>query len=329
MRPMLYMVLRVKTSILVIVSQRILHDDVRNFISSCSRGKKVKDMGRSSHSKMVSDQIRKSMGSSKTEVAVWGFVEAFSAALDGGLSVKELCPVPGSGILLNVIKIAMASGSSDANLFDNPYFIGNGQDGTHSTVTATYLRNRNYKNMGASTSSVIGAVGSVWTTVDVSGIVLHSNASGTTAAHLKVLSDMVEHSRKTGTVAQWLNTIIKIKAIKALARGASLAGASIPIPAAGLATGLVAAALSTGAKLTLTKACTAASLELHWRARQEQFMSGQVTGVTGGSVGPASRIITELFTKRGITKVLGKYNTMAIINEPAGWMAINDKLLLM
>lgn len=285
-------------------------------------------MGRSYHSKLVSDQIRKSMGSSSKEDAVWGFVEAFSAALDGGLSVKDLCPVPGSGMLLSVIKVAMASRSSDANLFDNPYFIGNGQDAANSPLTAKYLLNRKYKDMGANTSSVVGAVASVWTAVDVSGIALHSNATGTTAAHLAVLGDMASRSRKTGTVAQWLDIAMRMKIVKATVRGASLAGAAVPIPAVGLATGLLASAASTGAKLTLTKACTATALELHWRAKQEQFMSGTVTGVTGGAVGPASRIVSELFTKRGITRVLGKYNTMAIINEPAGWMAINDKLLL-
>ena len=58
-------------------------------------------------------------------------------------------------------------------------------------------------------------------------------------------------------------------------------------------------------------------------------MSGKVLGAdTGGSVGPASRIVWELFTKRGITRILGAYDIAAIVNEPAGWMAINDKLLL-
>jgi hypothetical protein len=111
-------------------------------------------------------------------------------------------------------------------------------------------------------------------------------------------------------------------------RGTSLVGACIPIPAAGLTTGLVAAAVNAGAKLTLSKACIATSLELHWRARQEQFMSGKVLRAGTGKIGPASRIVWELFTKRGVTRILGKYDIDGIVHEPAGWMAINDKLML-
>jgi len=69
--------------------------------------------------------------------------------------------------------------------------------------------------------------------------------------------------------------------------------------------------------------------EIHWRASQEQFLSGTVLGKgTGGAVGPASRIVWELFVKRGMTRILGKYDVDALVSEPAGWHAISDKLLL-
>ncbi|VUD63866.1 hypothetical protein TDB9533_03198 [Thalassocella blandensis] len=289
----------------------------------------MKDMsGRSYHSKAVTAEIKRKLGSSSKEDAAWGFVEAFSAAIDGGLSIKDLCPAPAAGMMLSVLKVALASNSSAASLIDNPYFIGNGQDGPPSPTTAKYLLNRKRKDVAANTTTVVGGISTIWTAWDAPGMALHSNATGCTAAHLKVLARMAYRSRKTGTVAQWLDVIIKMKLIKASARGASLLGAAVPIPAVGLTTGLLSAAISTGAKLTLTKACTATALELHWRAKQEQFMSGAVTGISGASVGPASRIISELFTKRGLTRFLGKYDTMAIINEPAGWMAITDKLLL-
>ena len=147
--------------------------------------------------------------------------------------------------------------------------------------------------------------------------------------HLVALAGMARKTRRGGTIADWLEIAIKMKSIKLATRGAGLAGASIPIPAAGITTGLIAAATATGAKLTLSKACVATALEIHWRARQEQFMSGTALRAgTGGSVGPASRIVWELFTKRGITRLLGKYDIDAIVQEPAGWMAISDKLLL-
>ncbi|VUD41420.1 hypothetical protein TDB9533_00484 [Thalassocella blandensis] len=284
---------------------------------------------KSYHAKAVSAEIQNKLKTSNSSDVIWGFVEAYSTALDGALSIKELCPVPATGIALSVLKVVLASKSGAASLIDNPYFIGNGHDEGTSPKTAKYLLNRNYKDIGANSASIAGAVTSVWTAVDVPGIGLHANATGCTAAHLKVFSNMARRSRCTGTISQWLDVVIKMKLLKATARGSSLVGASVPIPAAGITTGIISTAISTGAKLTLTKACTATALELHWRAKQEQFMSGSVLGKgTGGSVGPASRIVAELFTKRGMTRLLGKYDTMAIINEPAGWMAINDKLLL-
>lgn len=50
--------------------------------------------------------------------------------------------------------------------------------------------------------------------------------------------------------------------------------------------------------------------------------------LAGPDAGPASSIIWEIFTKRGATRLLGKYDVAALIREPAGWMAIADKLLL-
>jgi len=44
--------------------------------------------------------------------------------------------------------------------------------------------------------------------------------------------------------------------------------------------------------------------------------------------GPASKIIWEIFTKRGATWLLGPYDIPALISEPAGWMALGDKLTL-
>ncbi len=50
--------------------------------------------------------------------------------------------------------------------------------------------------------------------------------------------------------------------------------------------------------------------------------------VTGPKAGPASTIFWEIFTKRGATRLLGAYDVAALVREPAGWMALGDKLML-
>ncbi|MEM1448075.1 MAG: hypothetical protein AAF726_01575 [Planctomycetota bacterium] len=281
---------------------------------------------KSAHAKAVTREIQNQLGSNKAEDVVWGFVEAVASVVDGA---KE-APILGPAVTLGSMIVAAGRGSGADSMLDNPYFIGNGHgEDDPSRVTRRYMRSRHRKNMAGGAASVAGAVGSIWTQVDVAGIGMHGNAVGTTGMHLVALAGMARKTRRGGTIADWLEIAIKMKSIKLATRGAGLAGASIPIPAAGITTGLIAAATATGAKLTLSKACVATALEIHWRARQEQFMSGTALRAgTGGSVGPASRIVWELFTKRGITRLLGKYDIDAIVQEPAGWMAISDKLLL-
>ncbi|GGF34636.1 hypothetical protein GCM10011611_46090 [Aliidongia dinghuensis] len=48
----------------------------------------------------------------------------------------------------------------------------------------------------------------------------------------------------------------------------------------------------------------------------------------GANAGPASKIFWEIFTRRGFTRFLGAYEIEALIKEPAGWMALGDKLTL-
>jgi hypothetical protein len=282
--------------------------------------------GKSAHAKQVAEEIQRKLGSSDGETVVWAFVEGVAAVLDG---VKQM-PIVGPAANVSKMVVAAVKGSGADEMLDNPYFIGNGHgEDDPSRRTAAYLTSRMGKGLAGSAASIAGAVGSVWTAVDVAGIGMHANAVGTTAAHLGVLAEMYRKSRKGGTIAEWLELVVKMKSLKLTARTASLVGAAVPIPAAGITTGLIAAAVAMGAKLTLSKACVATSLELHWRAKQEQFMSGTVLGKgTGGAVGPASRIVWELFKKRGVTRILGQYEVAGIISEPAGWMAINDKLLL-
>jgi hypothetical protein len=53
-----------------------------------------------------------------------------------------------------------------------------------------------------------------------------------------------------------------------------------------------------------------------------------VPSKTGAVAGPASAIFWEVFTKRGATMALGSYDVAALVREPAGWLALADKLTL-
>jgi hypothetical protein len=283
-------------------------------------------MAKSAHAKAVYRQVAQQMGKSNNpEEVIWAVIDTVGAILDGVNSIPIVGPVAN---VAKIIKTA-ADGSGADSLIDNPYFIGNGQgEDDPSAYTKKYMKNRMAKNIAAGGASIAGAVGSVWTAVDVAGIAMHGNATGTTAAHLAVYADMAKKVRKGGTLAQWLDILIKMKSLKLTVRGTSLVGSAVPVPAVGITTGVIAAAVATGTKLTLSKACVATAVELHWRTWQEQFMSGVFGGGRGKSVGPASAMVYELFAKRGITRVLGKYDIDQLVKEPAGWHAICDKLLL-
>ena len=51
-------------------------------------------------------------------------------------------------------------------------------------------------------------------------------------------------------------------------------------------------------------------------------------GLSGKGAGPASAIFREIFTKRGGTLLFGSFDISALIKEPAGWLALGDKLML-
>lgn len=286
-------------------------------------------MNKSGHAKAVEAQIRSKMSNSNAQTVVWAFVEGVATAIDGSLGLAGIDSHGGAGISNSVIGL-YRSASSSTSLLANPYFTGNGHgDNDASSATANYLKWRKYKSMASTVSGIGGGAASLVTVINVPSVGTNASAFGTTAVHFKQLADMARSSRKTGTVAQWLDLVARLKAIKLTKRSISIVGGTVPLPGLGMATGLIGTAMSTGVKLTLSKACVATALELHWRAYQEQFMSGTALGCGTGAVGPASKIVWELFTKRGISRILGKHDVNAIVKEPAGWMAISDKILLM
>ena len=125
--------------------------------------------------------------------------------------------------------------------------------------------------------------------------------------------------------------MIKAKGSKLGVRGAGLVGASVPVPAVGLGVSIATTVAKLGIKVTLGKLIMRTSMEVHWRAYQETNLGRSAAGggVSKGPVGPASAMFYEIFTKRGATRIFGKYDTEQLIREPGGWMALNDKLMVM
>jgi len=266
------------------------------------------------------DSIKRQMASqlqasSDKEGVVW-------AVIDGITSVTgETSALAAGG--LKLLKDAIMHNRPDNALVPNPWFIANGHDEGQISYTKKYLRNRSRKDLAGGAVAITGTVASQVTQADVAGILQHGNAVGSSTVHLINLKSMAGSHRKTGTIRGWLDILIRCKQMKIGIRGTQFAGAAIPVGAVGPVTSILAAAAKIGVNLTYSKLSAATAAEIHWRAYQEQAISGG-----GANVGPATRILYELFAKRGFTRIFGKYDVNRIIKEPTGWLAINDKLML-
>jgi hypothetical protein len=168
------------------------------------------------------------------------------------------------------------------------------------------------------------------TQVDVSGILLHANATGSTGAHMKMLRGIAMKYPRSSTVRKWMEICMVAKSAKAGIRGTKLVGAVIPIGALGIATNVIANLGRTGVRMNYGTVVNKVAMELHWRANVEMRLSG----VGGGKIttkvnGPASAVMFEIFRRRGATRFFGQYDVANIISETGGWFALRDKLLLM
>ncbi len=268
----------------------------------------------------INQQVRQGK---EPEDVFWAIVEGTAAIVDGA-SGGCLGGAIGGGLqtLVDTVKHNKSGG-----LAPNPWFVFNGHDDAESPYTKKYLRNRGRKNLASGVIGIGGTVSSQVTQADVAGIIQHGNAVGSTAAHLVKLRSMAQSHKKSQTLTGWFDLLIKMKAIKAGVRGTQLTGAAIPVGALQIVTGVGAAAAKLGIKFHYTNACLATAADIHWRARQEQAISGGLFGATG-KVGPASNMMYEIFARRGATRIFGKYDVDKIIKEPCGWMALSDKLLL-
>ncbi|WP_366655640.1 hypothetical protein [Fodinicurvata sp. EGI_FJ10296] len=211
----------------------------------------------------------------------------------------------------------------------NPLFLSHGFSGM-SPRTRSYITDRGVKSFGSSVASVASGAASAVTMVDVAGLALHGSAVGTTGAHIMGIKASGKGFRNSQTIMYWMDAMLKAKYAKLAVRGTGLAGAAIPIPAVGLGVTIASTVAKLGIKVTLGKLIARVAMEVHWRAYQENKINSILPGRSAGlAVGPASAMFVEIFTRRGLTRIFGQYDVDSFMKEPGGWMALNDKLMLM
>lgn len=210
---------------------------------------------------------------------------------------------------------------------------------TTDSCAQRYLFTRGWKATAGSVVSGAGGVGKYFgSMINVGSTVRHGSATATTLMHLQQIHAIAKAYRKSETIARWCETIIRAKSAKATLRGTQTIGAAVPVPLAGTIANSLAAAGKLALKIGVHEMCYLAAIEIHWCAFQEQQISnfgapsavivfGAPTGKAAmRTAGPASRIFAEIMTRRGVTAGFGQYDVGALIQEPAGWMALGDKL---
>lgn len=268
--------------------------------------------------KKIADMTKR-LGTDGASFTVMDTIAAATDALTGG----HLGVVNSAGQAI----YALLYGKPDLPI-PNPWFVFNGHADPEikNPITEKYKKGRGYKSKAGTAASAAGTAASVHTAgINVADALKHGSATATTAVHLYKIQAIAKSNPKSKTIADWCSLIITVKTIKAKARGGQLIGGLIPggsIPAS-----VTATAAKSKVKLTYTNVVYATAAAIHWRAFQEQAL-GRSFGGTGGATGPGSEIYWEIFTKRGLTRLLGNYDIAGLVHEPAGWEALADKLLL-
>jgi hypothetical protein len=266
------------------------------------------------------------------EKEIWAFV---FATVDARITYGGPPPASGLSRLLARGK-TLARNKLGLDLVPNPFFVLNGiceADDDTGPITASYLRGRLGKSLLGTAQSVATGSLKAFTVVDPATIAVAGVSIGGTIAHMATLAAIAKKWRNGTTIAGWIDCLLALKMAKLGHKALVVVSASIPYLPPGTSTALQALAeLPSVAGVAETLGVAAASgavvtrvaIELHWRAYREHVLAR-----SGGAAGPASAILVELFTKRTETRLLGKYDIDGIIREPAGWMAISDKIALL
>lgn len=254
------------------------------------------------------------------EDVAWCVIESLASAHDTAAAVVRVLH-----LLRDLYGFEEEDGSK---VVPNPLFLANGHEGT-SPKTKRYLTGRSLKTLGGSALGVGSGLATGITLVDTVGVLQHGSAIGTTVGHMVGIRAAGARFKKSETITRWVDAMIAAKSAKTGVRAAGLVGASIPLPAASLATGIATTIAKLGIKLTVGKLIARTSMEVHWRSYQELILGRGIGGQAAGPCGPASAMFYEVFTKRSFTRIFGMHETEKLIREPGGWIALNDKLMLM
>lgn len=256
------------------------------------------------------------------ETFAWAVAEAIGEAADNaGLKAA-------TAILKLLYDTRKEIKGYDPSAPPNPLFLDNGFDDAASPRSSNYMSNTTYKKIGSAAIGTAGTLASTATVVDVGGLLQHSNATGSTLMHLKMLHEIAKRHRKSQTIQYWLEVCMKCKIMKASVRGGQLVTAAIPVGPVGIASNVVAGLAKVGIAATMTGAVNRVAMELHWRANVEMRVGSGIGGSAQKPNGPASAVYFEIFRRRGATRIFGQYDVPALISEAGGWIPLRDKLLL-
>ena len=260
------------------------------------------------------------------EEYAWTVAEAATSVTGALLDCELISSLGKIGAYLDTRKAIRAK---FGGLEPNPHFVANGLDSGGGKRTLRYFAGRGAKSALGTGIGLATKAATAVTIVDVGGLAKEGQATGLSIAHAAKLKAMAKKYRQSQTITAWIELVTKLKMLKAGIRGTGIVGAAVPFAGAvGVITDCLQAAAKVGVKLNYGNVASRTAMELHWRAHQEQVFSGKFTGTGSGAVGPASAILYELFTKRGATRIFGKYDVDAFIAEPPGWLAVNDKITL-
>jgi len=254
-------------------------------------------------------------------------VTAGALGANSAQSIQSFAALPlvaGSG--LNTIKQEIEDGVKMVKgtpIIPNPLMLQNGHDG-ESPLTDRYVYHRWMKNVGGGAFSMVGYAASTVTAVNTTGIARHAAADASTAIHIYKLNAIGNGFGQSTTVSDWLKVFIKMKAFKAAIRTGNLASDATPVAIASAVFGVASSLGAMAVKKSMEEVCMITAMQVHWRAYQETAVAGSL----GGGTGPATRIFEEMLTRRIHRFLGGSYDVRGIIKEPAGWVVLNDKLML-
>jgi hypothetical protein len=245
------------------------------------------------------------------EEVAWTVIECLAEATEQAEAVK---------VILGLFKEGMAlvdktmEDELEKGCVPNPHFVENKIKGPKNKNTRSYLRARLGKSFAAGIFKIAGMAAASHTVVNVATVSLGAQSLALTGAHAAKFVFLRE-KYPNPTFQGYVDLCLKAKAMKAVSRGIEMAAACIPGGEIAASIGLAAAnaALKLCKVVTLHKAIGRMAQQVHFQAR------------CGGQ--SAIELMKEIFTRRGVM-ALCQYDVPALIEEPAGWMALSDKLTL-